>query len=49
MKWARRKINNDDGWRWRFALIPICSETHWLWLGWYRYRFCGDCFEVEIP
>jgi hypothetical protein len=48
MQWTRR----DDGWRWRFALIPFCLRDGptktWVWLEWYRARFAGLYTEVEL-
>jgi hypothetical protein len=51
VKW----ISEDgDGWRWRFALLPRSiriegGRRQWVWLEWYRVRFCGDHYEVFIP
>jgi len=48
MRWTRQ----DDGWRWRFAIIPFCltsgPEKTWVWLEWYRSRFAGFYYEVEL-
>ena len=47
-----RKIVHDDGWRWRFAVIPFClsdgPKKTWVWLEWYRARFAGLYTEVEL-
>jgi hypothetical protein len=49
MRWNRR----DDGWRWRFAIIPVCisdgPEQQWVWLEWYEARFAGEFYEIRLP
>lgn len=51
MQWTSK----DNGWRWRFALLPFSLRDdsdgrvrRWVWLEWYRAQDCGDHVQVEI-
>lgn len=49
MRWTQ----HDDGWRWRFAILPQripcgSGKYRWIWLEWYRRRFCGYFYEVKL-
>ena len=50
MRWVRK---DGDGWHWWFAVIPkrvrIEGGYQWFWLEWYRCRFCGTHYEIELP
>lgn len=45
MKWS--SIDPRDGWRDRFALLPVKIGDEWVWLERYQRRFMGDCYEVR--
>lgn len=46
MRWSA--IDNRDGWRKRFAFLPVKIGDEWLWLERYGRRFMGDCYEVRF-
>ena len=49
MQWTSK----DNGWRWRFALVPFSIRDdgqfrRWVWLEWYKAMDCGDHRQVEL-
>lgn len=45
MRWSAH--DPHDGWRTRFAIIPVTIEGERIWLKWYERRFCGEYYEVR--
>lgn len=45
MKWEAK---NSDGWRRRFAFLPISAGGETVWLEWYWARWAGDYTEVRF-
>lgn len=45
MRWSN--IDARDGWRHRFAFLPVKIGDTTIWLQWYERRFMGDCYEVR--
>ena len=44
MKWARKP---DDGWRRRFAFLPVKIGDEVYWLSWFERRCAGEYNEVR--
>ena len=44
MKWAKRA---DDGWRKRFAILPVTIGDKVIWLECFERRFMGEYYEVR--
>lgn len=44
MRWTKPF---DDGWRKRFAIIPVKIGDEVLWLEWFERRFMGEYYEVR--
>ena len=49
MRFAATTPQNDprQGWRTRFAILPVKIGDQWVWLERYERRFMGDCYEVR--
>ena len=44
MRWSAK---HDDGWRRRFAFLPVKIGSEILWLEWFERRFMGEYYEVR--
>ena len=44
MKWVKPR---DDGWRRRFAILPVTIGGEVLWLEWFERRLMGEYYEVR--
>jgi hypothetical protein len=44
VKWPAKQ---DDGWRKRFAFLPVKIGDEILWLEWFERRFAGEYYEVR--
>lgn len=45
MRW--NAADPREGWRLRFAILPVKIGAQWVWLEWFERRFMGEYNEVR--